>query len=272
MAIKGTITKQNPANTSGGGRVDFRKSDYDRAIQEKGYRVIYRKAVQCPCKSKGSGNQSTCKNCGGVGWLWINPIETKMLLQSMNTNPKYQEYGEALMGTVNITSRDVDKLAKMDEITLMEGEAESTEVLFLYYNSTDNVYYTNTVYPIQQDYYIALYVSDSDPLSKLEKDTDYTLDGRRIIINQSVLSQFTDLTDLSITVRYLHKPKYYVWDIGRDVMNTTIKKGGSEHNIKMPLNAIGMRADLVKDLENYNNDRLHDNSFLTQCDVNNAKL
>lgn len=266
MAIKGTIVQQREPAITGGGRVDFDQNKFDVLIEQKGYDVIYRKAIQCPCKSRTNSSQSNCKNCGGIGFLWINPVQTKMVMQSMNVNPKYQEYGESLLGTVNISAREVDRLSKMDEITIQNAETESTQVLWLEYNETDEVYYTYTTNEIIETYYVAFFEGTTNPLRKLEPETDYQIEGRKITFQPAFIDSI-NTNDASIAIRYTHRPKYYIWEIGRDVMNSTVLTDGSEKTINLPVNAIGMKADLVKDLENYNGDRLFDNSFLTKCDV-----
>ena len=256
-------------------RVDFKLNQFETAIYKKGSDVLYRKAIKCPCKSKGSGNLSSCKNCGGTGWLWINPMRTRMIVQSMNLSPKYLEYGEALLGTISVSSMERDRLSRMDELTILNVETESTETQFLVYNSTDSLYYTYSDYDVIDLYYLAIFVSGSTELVKLELNVEFTIVGRKIVFIDSVDTNHNIYDgavseDFSICMRYTHNPKYYVWDVGRDAMTTKVVTGRNEVDVKMPVNAVAMRADLVKDLENYSGDRLLDNSFLTQCDVKGA--
>jgi hypothetical protein len=60
-------------------RADFNKSDFETLIQQKGRDVVLEKAILCGCKDKQGNQQSNCKNCGGAGFLFINPKETRMI-------------------------------------------------------------------------------------------------------------------------------------------------------------------------------------------------
>ena len=47
-------------------RADLNKQDFDTLIRQKGRDVILETALQCPCKSESTNQQSNCRNCDGI--------------------------------------------------------------------------------------------------------------------------------------------------------------------------------------------------------------
>jgi len=116
------IIQQTPPNTQGKTRVDLDKSDFDALVWQKGYDVYVDKAMKCPCRNTPDSQAlSNCRNCGGSGWIFFNRKETRMVLQSMNANNRYQEWSEEKLGTVRITSLNKEQLTYMDRITIKNG-------------------------------------------------------------------------------------------------------------------------------------------------------
>jgi hypothetical protein len=112
-------------------RANFINTEFDINIWEHGYNVIHELGLQCPCKSKNTNQQSNCKNCGGSGWIFLNPTKTRMVLHSMNLNTKYQMWSQENAGTVSISCRSNETLGFMDRLTVLDGLAIFWEVLFL---------------------------------------------------------------------------------------------------------------------------------------------
>jgi len=257
-----TIISQVPARVTGYGSANIDKGAIDAFVQNKGYDVVFEKAIKCACIDKESKMPlSSCKNCGGVGWIFVNPTKTRMLLTSMNVNPKFIEQGISLEGTVSITSRDVDRISFMDKITILNGEGECSQVIFpsmLY----DKIVAT-TIYNIKKVYYLGLFISDKQPLKRLVEGEDFIVQDNAIILDK----KYGDLIlgSLSLSVRYTHSPVYHVFDVARDTFVTNVQLGGVEKTQSMPIHAIGKRAELIKELENFKGNRLFDNSFDITC-------
>jgi len=257
------ILNRTPANINGKARVDLRDQDFDALIENKGYSVIHEKALKCPCKSKGDpGNLSSCKNCGGTGWIFVNPIRTKMVVQQMNISKKYEQEGDLSFGTAHVTPRSVDKLSRMDRITLENAETETSEVINFKYQSGETFAYCS--FPIKTIYYLGLFDSDDREIKRLTLGEDFNFINNTVkIINQSILVN----ENTSASIRYLHAPQYHVVQLGRDAMEQSIKKGRSETLKDFPQSALVRRADYLWDVENLIKDTLIDNSFLDQCNL-----
>jgi hypothetical protein len=243
---------------------NFVKEDFDDLIADKGLTVLFERALKCPCKGKNTEHLSSCKNCGGTGWAFINPTRTRMVVQSMSLNPKFEAWGVYTADISSITSRDTDKLSYMDRITILDAIAEHNEVL--HFSTYGDKMYAYTVYPILDVFYVGLFEGGSSPYRKLSQGTDYIIeDQHKIILSDSLSTSLMLKEDPSVVVRYQHNPRYHVVEMVRDSTVSRVRRGRFENMIQLPINARAKRADLIKDMENFTGDRLLDNSFYN-CD------
>lgn len=262
MENKQIVIQKSPS-TSQRPSASFSVSEFEQLIFQKGYEVIHEKALKCPCKSKNSNQQSNCKNCGGTGWVFINPVKTRMILHSMNLNTQYKEWTELKLGTVSISALPAENLSYMDRITVVEGKASFSEVL--HFSRIDgNVLFASSTYRIKEVFYVGLFVTVNSKLSKLEQDIDYTFESNRFYLDAKY-SDGTDEQDISVTIRYEHSPEYHVLDLQRETMQSFYTKETYESLIDLPISGIGKRAHYIMDMENISGTRLLDNSFIDLC-------
>ena len=253
-----------PAPTAGKGRVDLVKSDFDAAIENKGLPVYLDRVVWCPCRRVADRQPlSSCKNCGGSGYVYINRFKTTMMVQAMNVSTKFKDWSEEKVGTVRITARDEDNIAFMDRITVIGVEMISSQVIFPkeFYGEVKG----KLIYEIKSIQEIFTFEADSKKLVKLEINADYTIDGNVLNFN----SRFSTWENFTVTVRYKHEPSFHVIDMVRDSMTTKILSASGETSVEMPVSAVGRRSHYVLDEQNYSGDYLLDNSYdLTGCGGN----
>jgi hypothetical protein len=246
--------------------IGFIAGEFDILIFEKGYRVIQEKVLQCPCKSKRTNQQSNCKNCGGTGWLFINPNETRMVLRNMNENTTYKAWSEENLGNVNISVMNKDRLTHMDRITLIESEANFNEIRH-FRKSQDDKIFAYCSYHIKKIDYVGLFVNETTKLTRLTEGIDYTFDGNRLFLTDKYLADWIDDNTYSVTVRYIHQPQFHIIDINRQVANSRKSFEGKEEFQNLPISAVGRRAHFVLDTENIAHTRLLDNSYIDkECD------
>lgn len=252
MALQKTYSISPP-------RADLIKEEFDALIFQKGREVVLEKALECPCKSPSTNQQSTCKNCGGSGWIFINPRKTRMVLSAINIVTDYKPWSEELRGTVNVTAMVEEELSYMDKITALDGEAIYNEVLFFKKKTIDVFCYTT--YAIKEILYIGLFRGDESPLLRLQKDVDYTVSGSTIkLINQSLLGTDVNVKNTSFTIRYKHAPEFHVIEMKRETMQT-FEWQGIEKLKHLPVSAIARRAHYQLKANNLVGDRLIDNSY-----------
>jgi len=201
--------------------VYFYKSNFDNVIQQNGYDIYYEKAISCPCRSDESGKAqlSDCRNCGGTGWTFLNKVQTKAVLHSMNLDTIYKDWTEEKLGTVSITVREVDKLSYMDRIEVIEGEVEYSQLL--YPKNRNNKMTSYCTYNIKKILCIYLFAGSDKPLKLLIENIDYTFDKNKIILSDSYLYK----ENIQLSIRYIHSPTFNVIDIIRETMVNKTQEG-----------------------------------------------
>lgn len=254
---------------------DFDLSDFEATIRDKGIDVILEKAHLCPCKSEESTHRNICQNCRGSGWIFVNPTKTKMLIQSIQLDGKLKEaalreWGLVDMGTVKITALNSDKLSYMDKIIISDATSESSELLFPVLtqdlngdsesdSGLEGQLFAFTKYIIKNIVYVGLFRSETQTLLKLEETTDYTFENNILKLG----AQYDSLDSPCVTIRYGHAPVVHVVDLLREAMTSTVKTiSQGQNKIMLPILALGKRAHLIKDVENFYGTRLLDNSWL----------
>lgn len=264
-----TIIQTTPADIGTPQPILVRKL-YDDAIYNKGYNASIERALQCPCKVKGSDSPlSSCMNCGGSGWVFIDKQSTKLLCQSMANRTKYTIWTSENTGTVNITARPEDRLGFMDRVTINDLLIIWPESLVLR-KSTSNVFFAFTIYQPIQILDVYFFAGDSVELVYIPP-ANYSFDNNKIIINSIPGYDITTIQNPRITVRYMCSPTYYVIDINRDIIK---QPSGDDcmtletHYDNFPVNCIGRRAHLVLDAPNFNGLRLFDNTNYSRTPIN----
>lgn len=231
-------------------RVGWDVNRFESLIQNQGYDVYIDRALRCPCCDRNNGQAlSTCKNCGGRGWIFVDRTETRIIAQHMDSKKKYADWGEVNYGTASFTSKGIDKLGFMDRIILMQLEEAYSETLLPVLEDDEIV-----AYPIYEPLLITnayLLASASSPLIPLTTN-DYTVEGNKIKFEASLLEKVTMTLDinskelpLQITIRYTHYPVYHVIDVNRELMK--VREGklcqyNDEQLRQMPINVVARKA------------------------------
>jgi len=268
-SINKTPIHRTPANTSGKANVDLVKSDFDALVWNKGYDVYVDKAIKCPCATKNNGAPlSSCKNCGGSGWTFVNRYQTKMILQSMNIDTQYKEWSEERLGTVRITARTEDELALMDRITLLSGLMSDTETIHPF--KKNNALKSRLNQPPVEIEEIFAFVESGQELKKLVYGTDVSVEGTDFSVSGNILTfsnEYLAWPNFTVSIRYKHYPSYHVIDLPRGVIETEAldrSSGKREYN-KLPIHAVGRLAHYVMDEQNIAEDFILDNSYDVNC-------
>ncbi len=242
---------------------NFDKNKFDALVWDKGYVVILEKSLKCPCTSKNAGGQqSNCRNCGGTGWIFINPKETRMVLSSMNLNTKYQSWSKENVGTASITALSEDETSFMDRISVVDGIAIFNETLFL--KTFGSTYYWATIYDIKEILHLALFINVDTVLKPLKYGIDFTYVKNVItfLTASDYIRPLLPEQDISIVIRYKHSPQFHIIDIPRETIQSFITiMGEGEQKINLPIHAVGRRSHYVLDRQNFDNSRILNNSF-----------
>ena len=257
-------------------RVGWDVNRFETLIQTQGYDALIDRALRCPCCDKATGQaMSTCKNCGGRGWFFVDRTETRLLAQHMDSKKRYDEWSQVNRGTASITTRGIDKLGFMDRIILTQLEEWFSETLHPVLFDGQLI-----AYPIYEPLEITnmfLFASDAAPLVPLSADM-YSVVGNKIVFSENVVN-LVDLESLDIknvneiplhiTIRYSHYPVYHVIDMNRELMRVREGKlcgqGYDEYLRQMPINVLARKAHYIFDNQKWD-EVYYDNTVIPPVD------
>lgn len=222
-------------------RVDFKKDDFDILVHQKGLELTHEITVKCSCIREINGNAKlTCIDCGGSGYIFIDPCTLRGVIQAIGFNPKKMQYSEVNLGTALLTMRYTERLGWMDRFTIKDGETifmENTFPLVRTINGSPQMSSLLTYDPIKA-VKVFMYVDDSTSQQELIEGTDFSLSGRKLILSDEIMGAAIAAGEQKkyISIRYRHRPQYLVMDVQRDIRNTRqIVAGGEEILNHMPV-------------------------------------
>lgn len=140
-----------------GQRVDFKPTQFDLAIETKGYLLVWERAALCPCAPVSSQTEQpdpNCELCEGSGWLYFGAPEAQdlseyefdalqqkilddtggMLIRGIVTSAQMQPDPVDLVvkrvpGMMNVTVRKDNKLGYYDKLTALDAEIVYSEIV-----------------------------------------------------------------------------------------------------------------------------------------------
>ena len=239
---KAVVTKTQPEDIEH--QVRFEPKRFNSLVYDKGYEVFIDKALRCPCAVKGAGQAlPSCNNCLGVGWVYIDRKQTRVAIQGMNADVKYENWSKLMTGMARITARATDKLAFMDRVVLREAEGYYNEILRSKdFNGKKTCFTTYQIVSVET---IFLFKGDKVPLYRLSEG-EYLIDEEKITLN----NEFKNLEDFTISIRYKHLLTYHVIDMNRDLVKVRTKDDCEmeEELIEdMPISCVARKAHYLFD-------------------------
>lgn len=249
-----SINIQTPPSLVAMPRVDLVTPDFDTLVWAKGLDIVIEKALPCPCSKKTKEYQASCMNCQGTGWVFINPIKTRAIVQSINKSTRYKEWSAELVGTVALTVLSKNKLTYMDKVTLIDSESIESEVVLV--KSFGNNLFSYTIYPINSVENSFLFVETDQKLTPLINGVDFNIIENKIVYLNQDIQQGN-----SITIRYHYKLQYNVLDLNHDSRNSYQQDSKSrDQKQEFPISAIARKSHYIMDALNYEGTNIFDNS------------
>lgn len=249
-------------------RVTWDVERFEKLIQTQGYDALIDRALRCPCVERSTGQAlTTCKNCMGRGWLFVDRTQTRIISQSMDSRKQYAEWSELNRGTARITTKGIDKLGFMDRIILTQLEEYYSEVMTTLIDDDDEL----ITYPVYEPLTVTNIYLFSSPNEKLIPlvEGEYTVDGNKIVFDKSLLTRVPTIDNtLSISIRYSHYPVYHVIDVNRELMKVRESKLCSfddERLRQMPINVVARKAHFIFDAQTFGR-TMYDNSVVPGAD------
>lgn len=217
--------------------VDFDRDAFTRFIADKGYEVTWEKSVLCP-NVPGDGlsprdHALGCPVCGGIGYLYVDPVRTAMLVQGVKLNQSYFAYGRWDMGNMLITAEPELTVDYWDRITLGNGVGRFTQRLVRQPGTPfDRPRYAPLCF-----HYVA-WVDRSGALATFEQDADFRVapDGSIEWVGAQPDAGST------FSVCYDYRPRYVVMDLVHHHRDSTI---GGQH-YQFPVQALAKLDYLIR--------------------------
>lgn len=102
------------------GRVDMQPEKFTRMLQQKGYPLIWTKALLCPCVSPESDQARVdCANCDSSGFIYVEPIEIQAHINGLEAKKGiYRNLGEWLTGLATVSVGGDIRLGYMDRLAM----------------------------------------------------------------------------------------------------------------------------------------------------------
>ena len=265
MTVPPSIRTQAPPNVDQYPKVNvFNRSDFDEALWENGYEVVLEEAVACPCKGTSSDSKTTCGNCLGTGWVFVNPIATRAFINSINRNTKYKDWSPEFIGTVGITFMNVNRFGFMDKVTLKKHYGLLSENLTAR-ASADPAYakFVFGTYKMVEVRSVFVFNGDLNPLTKMDA-SDYRINPANAYVLDIRTENLPADFNGKVSVSYRHHVTYNIMDIPHDMRITKeYMTTGKRETREMPVNAVARKAQYeLGKATNYTGSNISNNSYL----------
>lgn len=236
-----------------------RVNDFDALIFNKGYSVVISRAIECPCKGKSGAPLTTCHNCLGLGWFFVDSVETKAIITSINKDTKFKYWSPELAGTISVTVRNEEKFSFMDKIVFKSRTTSLSEVRPVLQTGSKKFAFLS--YRAESINSVYLFNTETTKLIKLNP-IQYGVREENPSIVELVSINYPATFNGAISVDYNHELSYNVVDIPHDFRSSFITdENGKNQEYSLPVQAIARRSHLVVgNATNYLGNNLLDNS------------
>jgi len=112
-------------------RAQFRQIEFQRAILQHGYYLIWTKAMICPCINPVTGQAAiNCLDCDSSGFYYSDPIETRGIMSNMERNAKqFEKFGAWVEGTSNLTVEPQYRMGHRDRVEMRDSVMVHSELM-----------------------------------------------------------------------------------------------------------------------------------------------
>lgn len=212
-------------------------------LKNKGYDVRWEKALYCPYRAGPSpqDHDITCTQCNN-GFIYFDPIETRMMCQSITLDENYYAYGRYDTGKQMITAYPEHKLNFWDRITAIESIAEFKQLLLRQPGTSlrDRPKYDALEVVMLQ------WVDRTRALKTFTAPTDFDVDS---VTGEIVWKGANRPDDNSYyTVLYKYHPQYLVIDLPHHIRDSRVlSPTGEDKQWEFPVQAVAQLSYMIRD-------------------------
>jgi len=111
-------------------RADFKVDQFDALIDQKGFNTLWMQSMFCSCYDLSTGQpEYTCKVCKGKGYVYLDPVKTKVVVSSISGNKVQETVGLQDIGHALLTSKSNEFIGFRDKFIFPEFTCKFSEVL-----------------------------------------------------------------------------------------------------------------------------------------------
>lgn len=226
-------TTPDPEHAKNLGRVDFKETEFDRAIEQHGAEVTWEKSMLCSCYEEHSGQPDfTCPACKGLGYLYFDPEVIRVVSSGLNGSKDQLPIGLLEVGSATMTARAKHRIGFRDRVVFNDCLTPYSQ--FLKYEDAP------VKLKFKAEEIVAVKVLDTD----IPKDKYKLSDDKTHIVFEDGILQYGE--QFSVLIRM--KPRYIVLNIPHELRGQYIKFGrAKEEWVELPKMYLIKREDFMPD-------------------------
>lgn len=126
VAVPPTVQEIDQPSVTGPldkGRSDFRNEKFLNLIKQKGYFLVWRKALLCPCVSPETEQPDiNCTDCDGSGFIYIDPQDIQGIMSGFDRKDDiYRTPGHWLEGSSQLSVEPQYRLGYRDSVEMKDS-------------------------------------------------------------------------------------------------------------------------------------------------------
>lgn len=222
--------------------VPFDRDKFTQQINRHGYNVTWEKAMYCPQLKGPSPTQHdiNCQLCN-QGFLFIDPVKTKMLFTSVNLSQQFYAYGRFDSGRAQVSAFPEFKMSFWDRVTLHDSRSRFQELVKRQRGTlSDRLKYQPLSIVL-----IVWSIGDNE-VAQGVPDVDYRVDDDTG--NIIWLTANRPGADTFYSISYFFRPRYIVQDVLHNVRDMQIPKLDDEDkNWEFPVQVVAQMDQFIRD-------------------------
>jgi hypothetical protein len=215
------------------GRIDLKPEEFDRAIYQKGAKIIWQKSMFCSCVDETTGQPDyNCPACKGKAYIFFDPKEIRAVVTGLSGDKDQIPIGLLDVGSAYMTTRASDLVGFRDRLTFVDFLTPHSQVITF----TDDPEGEELRYECEQVVSVRI-LSSEIPVDQYS----ISADKKRILFNPGYLSMGE-----KFSILYQIKPVYIVVDVPHELRGTYVKFGQPQETwVNLPKQFRIKREDLM---------------------------
>lgn len=221
-------------------RVDIYVDQFDELIRQKGMNVFWEEAMICNCiREDTSQPDFNCSKCKGSGFIYLAPIQTKLITTVLNGKLDFTNIGMIQAGTAYGTSLSTVLMGYHDRLLFPDFNSKYSEILVFNDGKSSKLHK-----PIKQ------VIKIFNEVAEYQIDVDFKISEDQYYIEW--INPETWLEDgTKVSILYVTSPSYIIIDIMHELRGTWVEFKMPQDTFKeLPKQFLLKREDFMYDRDN----------------------